>query len=334
MSILVVTRADDNAGVAEVCRQIERRGGSAVRLNTDLYPQEVQISTQVGLQGCQRHMRANGRDHDLSHVTALWYRRFFAGGRLPMELGDLRTPSVEEARRTLYGTLAALGCFQLDPLVCVRRADHKELQLRVAQQLGLTVPKTLFSNDAGHIRSFAEVCDGRIITKMQNSFAVWREGKELVVFTNPMSDQDLRDLKGLEYCPMTFQQWIPKRLELRATVVGRRVFTASVDSQKWQQTQVDWRRDGVGLMPYWDPYQLDPATEHALLRLVEAFGLNYAAADFVVTPEGQTYFLEINAGGEWYWLQQTPGLPIAEALAEVLLGMVERTRVPSAATLP
>ena len=37
----------------------------------------------------------------------------------------MREPSVEESRRTLYGTIAALGCFELDPLRCVRAADAK-----------------------------------------------------------------------------------------------------------------------------------------------------------------------------------------------------------------
>ncbi len=64
-----------------------------------------------------------------------------------------------------------------------------------------------------------------------------------------------------------------------------------------------------------------------LLELTADFGLNYAAADFIVTPEGRHAFLEINAGGEWFWLQRAPGLPIAEALADVLLGRTERVIV-------
>jgi hypothetical protein len=35
-------------------------------------------------------------------------------------------------------------------------------------------------------------------------------------------------------------------------------------------------------------------------------------------------FLEVNAGGEWFWLQRTPGLPIADAIARVLLGEAPR----------
>jgi glutathione synthase/RimK-type ligase-like ATP-grasp enzyme len=64
---------------------------------------------------------------------------------------------------------------------------------------------------------------------------------------------------------------------------------------------------------------------NCLLRLVEDFGLNYAAADFVLTADDRLVFLEINAGGEWLWLCSHHGLPIDLALAEVLAGEAERT---------
>jgi glutathione synthase/RimK-type ligase-like ATP-grasp enzyme len=93
--------------------------------------------------------------------------------------------------------------------------------------------------------------------------------------------------------------------------------------QRWSQrnpeTSVDWRRDGIGLIDDWRPYRLPPDVEKGLLALMQDFGLNYGGADFIVTPDGRHVFLEVNAGGEWFWLQRNPGLPIADALARVLL---------------
>lgn len=318
-AVLLVTRSDDNECVAWLQEELERRGARAIRLDTDLYPQAVQLSTSLLGRRTRRTLTVGRARHDLSKVTALWYRRFFAGGRLPASLGDLREASVEESRRTLYGTIAALGCFELDPLRCVRAADAKELQLHRARAFGLDVPRTLFSNEPSAVRAFFEACRGEVITKMQSSFAVYRGGRELVVFTSRVRAKDLRDLGGLAQCPMTFQELLPKKLELRATVVGRRVLTAAVDSQKSAEARLDWRKDGVGLLEAWTPYRLPPPVERALLSLTASFGLNYAAADFVVTPRGRHVFLELNAGGEFFWLQRVPGLPIVQALADVLL---------------
>jgi len=330
MDVLIVTRSDDNDSVVMVTAELKKRGARVIRLNSDHYPQHVKISTHSGIAGAHKVLRTPEGTVDLSNVHALWYRRYFAGGRLPPTLGDLRDACVEESRRTLYGTIAALGAFQLDPLMCVRKTDHKELQLMRASAHGLDVPRTLFSNDPEEVRRFHALLDGRVITKMQSSFAVYRGGKELVVFTTPVAREDLEDLSGLQYSPMTFQEWLPKRLELRATVVGRRVMTASIDSQRAEKTAVDWRRDGVGLLHDWEPYTLPADVERGLLEVTADFGLNYAAADFVVTPEGRHVFLEINAGGEWFWLQRMPGLPIAQALADVLAGEAPRLRVPAA----
>jgi glutathione synthase/RimK-type ligase-like ATP-grasp enzyme len=269
-------------------------------------------------------LRSKESEVSLDDLTAVYHRRFFAGGRLPASLGDMREASVNEARRTLYGTIAGLGCFELDPWVAVRKTDHKELQLMRGAELGLDVPRTLFSNDPEQVRRFAASLDGPMITKMQSSFAIYRDGQEQVVFTNEVTEADLADLDGLRFCPMTFQEKLPKHVELRATVVGKQVFCASIDSQKQALSSLDWRRDGAGLISDWTPYELPKEVKASLLALTADFGLNYAAADFVVTPDGRHVFLEINAGGEWFWLQRAPGLPIAEAIAETLLGNVER----------
>ena len=124
----------------------------------------------------------------------------------------------------------------------------------------------------------------------------------MVVFTNELKPDDLNDLSNLKYCPMMFQERVEKALELCATVVGHQVMTASIDLQHSKATAVDWRRNGIGLLDEWKPYALPEPVEQRLLALMDEFGLSYGAADFIVTKEGQHVFLEVNAGGEWFWL--------------------------------
>lgn len=323
MSVLLITRSDDNTSIDAVASAIRRRGGVPIRVDTDRYPELVRISTRYETTRARRTLRLQEGSFDLGEVEAVWYRRFHAGAALPSALSDLRQPCVAEARRTLLGTIAALDCFQMDPLESVRRTDHKELQILRAAQLGLDVPRTLFSNDPDDVRDFSRDVGG-VITKMQSSFAVYRGGVENVVFTNVVHPEDLDDLSGLRFCPMVFQEHLPKALELRVTVVGRKVMAASIDSQRSALTQVDWRRDGVGLLEDWRPYTLPESVERGLLALLSSLGLNYGAADFVVTPDGRHVFLEVNAVGEFFWLERAPGLPIAESIADILLGRAER----------
>jgi ATP-binding cassette subfamily B protein len=57
----------------------------------------------------------------------------------------------------------------------------------------------------------------------------------------------------------------------------------------------------------------------ALLRLLDLSGLQYGAADFIVTPAGDHVFLECNPAGEFSWLEQeAPHFPISAAIADLL----------------
>ncbi len=329
MSVLIITRSDDNDCIDMVTAGILERGQSCIRLDTDHYPLNIGISTPSPKNrddpAGQGFIRIGDDRIELSDVSSVWYRRYFAGGRLPETLGDTRAACVNEARRTLYGTIAALPCFQMDPLICVRKTDHKELQLDKAHEFGMDVGETLFTNDPHDARAFLDRHDNQVVTKMQSSFAVYRDGDELVVFTSKVDPEKLDELLRLQYSPMIFQELFPKKLDIRSTVVGKRIFSAAIDSQTQEKTEIDWRRDGANTLEDWKPFQLPPEIETALLKLTEEFGLNYAAADFVVTRDDRLVFLEINAGGEWFWLARTPGLPIAEAVADTLLGNCERT---------
>jgi glutathione synthase/RimK-type ligase-like ATP-grasp enzyme len=136
--------------------------------------------------------------------------------------------------------------------------------------------------------------------------------------------EDLADLSGLNLCPATFQELLFKSLEIRVTVVGQRVMSASIDSQVSTRATHDWRRDGVRMLQEWRPYQLPIDVEEKLVRLMDHFCLNYGAIDIILTPNNRHVFLELNPSGEFFWLEQTPGLPISDAIADLLLGHCRR----------
>ncbi|HYO58459.1 MvdC/MvdD family ATP grasp protein [Archangium sp.] len=333
MAILIVTHSKDNEAPRAVARALEARGERVYRFDTDLFPTRLQLSLDEAGGG-----RLSGPEGvlELSEVSAVWYRRNATGASIPQELDEqLRKPSVEESRRLVFGMMAALGMFQLDALEVVRRAEHKPLQLKLARALELEVPRTLMTNNPEAVRTFAASCPGGVVTKMMSSFAVYDErGREQVVFTTPLGARELEELEGLDLCPMTFQERLVKAVELRVTVVGERVMAAAIDSQALPKAREDWRREGTALIEAWRPYTLPEQVRARVLRLMDALGLNYGAFDFIVTPEGRHVFLEVNPAGEFMWLMRHPGLPIDEALADVLSGRAARRLGPRPLTAP
>ena len=329
MSILIITHSDDNESVASVAQAIARRGGHTIRFDTDRYPTEVRLTAYYGAFGSggdERLTLTNEEgEFDLREVTAVWHRRLSLGARIPPTLDrQLRHASLGESSAAAHGMLASLKAFRMDEVRHIRHAENKQLQLQAAREFGLDIPHTVTTNDPTAVRVFAENCEGGMVTKMLSSFAVYDEGKELVVFTNPVKPEDLADLSGLGLCPVTFQELLPKSLELRVTVVGQRVMSAALDSQLSARAAHDWRRDGVRMIQDWQPYQLPVGVEEKILRLMDYFSLNYGAIDIILTPDGRHVFLELNPSGEFFWLEHTPGLPISDAIADLLLGQSPR----------
>jgi len=329
MSILIITHSEDNESVALVAEAIAHKGGHTIRFDTDRYPTEVRLTAYCGASssGADERLTLTNDDGEfnLREVTAIWHRRLNLGARVPATLDrQLRHASLGEASAAAHGMLASLNAFRVDHVRHIRHAENKQLQLQVARELGLDTPRTVTTNDPNAVTDFAKRCAGGIVTKMLSSFAVHDEGRELVVFTNPVKPEDLADLSGLNLCPVTLQEMIPKAFELRVTVVGDRIMSAAIDSQTSVLASHDWRRDGLRMVNEWRPYQLPREVEERILCLMDYFVLNYGAIDIIVTPDGRHVFLELNPCGEFFWLERTPGLPISQAIADLLLGNAPR----------
>jgi len=322
MTVLIVTFSQDNESIPLVIEAIEAQNRKAFRFDTDRYPTEVQLDIYQG--DSERVIITDGEQKlDLSEVSSVWYRRMRYGNKIPETMDrQFREASIKESRATVRGMIASLKGFHFDKMSNVDQANNKQLQLQVAREVGLVTPRTLTSNNPEAVKLFAQECKEQgIVTKMLSSFAIFGEqGEEFVVFTNPVKDDDLENLEGLRFCPMTFQENAPKALELRTTIVGHRIFTAAVDSQSLKGSTYDWRKEGRALKDSWEPYDLPIDVEKKLFKLMAYFGLNYGAIDIIVTPNGQHVFLEVNPVGEFFWLEIfSPHFPISQAIAEVLL---------------
>jgi glutathione synthase/RimK-type ligase-like ATP-grasp enzyme len=324
-NVLLITKSNDNQSVALVTAALEARGARVFRLDTDLFPTEVRLALY---QPRSRSMlRTASGEVVLGELDAIWYRRAAIGAALPSDMDpQLRDAALLESRVTLIGMLESLTCFTMDRISTVRAAEHKAVQLELAAGVGLDVPRTLTTNDPDAVQAFWAQCDGRVVVKALSSFAIYDEaGREQVVFTTPLAAEDLGHLDQLALAPMTFQEHLDKRIELRVTLVGGRVFAAAVDSQALERSRVDWRKEGVQLTDKWTPYSLPTDVSARLLLLAAQLGLSYGAVDIVVTPDGRHVFLEINPAGEWFWLDDVFGPhALSTAIAETLLAPPRR----------
>lgn len=120
--------------------------------------------------------------------------------------------------------------------------------------------------------------------------------------------------------PCLFQEYVDKQYEVRLTVIENRVFPVRLEPTDRHGTElVDWRR--VASDPLYGDYVEPPAEVlAAAVQLMQRLSLLYGAFDFVVDTDGQWIFLEVNPVGQFMWIAEHLGLPMAEAMADLLGG--------------
>jgi glutathione synthase/RimK-type ligase-like ATP-grasp enzyme len=123
--------------------------------------------------------------------------------------------------------------------------------------------------------------------------------------------------------PGLIQPFVSKRREWRVTVVGDQVFPASIYCSP--DAQEDWRR--VQLDPQRVQFRSEPLPDGVAERCVKFLArssLGYGAFDLVETPDGEIVFLECNPSGQFMWLAEQLGLPIADAIADALVAIAAK----------
>ena len=154
--ILIITHKSDFTADFLINKLNERKI-SYYRLNCE----DISINTEVSLSSESNFLPLiDGR----STFSAVWFRRT----KLLEVVGI--DPYVEAYylselkwfQRNLWNTLEARWISQPDS---VYRAENKFLQLKIAQQIGFTIPATLISTNVREIHKFYDDYNGQVIIK-------------------------------------------------------------------------------------------------------------------------------------------------------------------------
>jgi glutathione synthase/RimK-type ligase-like ATP-grasp enzyme len=208
------------------------------------------------------------------------------------------------------------------PTKVILEGQDKLHQLCVAGALGFELPSTLVTNEPGAILDFWHEHRGRCVTKLIGSRSLEDAGMvgTFARFTEPVTHRDLGALSSARHVPSLIQAYVAKKLEIRVTVVGARVFAVEIDSQSAAHSRHDWRRrdparnrQAVHLLP--------SVVAERCVTLTHRLGLRYGALDLILTPDDRYVFLEINPSGEYLWLEDSLGLPITASICDLLVSL-------------
>ena len=317
-AVLLLTHSGDFYTIDLVSQALARRGVRPIRFNTDLFPSSIKLSARAGDDRAAHLVTEAGEQISTDEVRAVWARKLWSP-RMSDDLEErYRSMCIRESAAALEGFLDALHDVRwVNDLALQRDAENKQRQLRLAARAGLRVPRTLVTNDPAAARQFFKETEGETVAKLLRPLDVSMDTATPFVYTNRVREEDLAHAESLRHSPMVFQELIPKAYELRVACVAGETFAGALDASGTSRGHTDWRLAAPEECR-WQKAQLPIEVARGLQTLMSELGLVFGAVDLICTPSGGLVFLEVNPGGEWGMLERDLGLPIADAIAEVL----------------
>jgi glutathione synthase/RimK-type ligase-like ATP-grasp enzyme len=184
-------------------------------------------------------------------------------------------------------------------------------QLRLAESLGVAVPRTVVTTDPAQAETLLE--GSRFVVKaLTGHFVEERAGELSGRFPVVAERGSLTPRVGP---PVIVQEYVEHEAELRVYAVRDDVFAFEV--AKTSPSDPWLAPDRVSVRQV----DLPGTVAVAIKALMPALGLRYAAFDFLLR-DGVPVFLEANADGDWRWIEERTGTSaVTGAVARMLVAL-------------
>lgn len=304
--IVVLSHAAD-ATADFVCARLDKEGATYCRLDTDL----LTGSARFFLSGTSVRMTQAGRVVSPEQVSSVLFRR---PRPIRVEASDAAEAAHASAEwaEALEGFLACVPHDRwINHPTRAAAASHKIEQLVRAARLGFAIPETLVTQDAEEARRFLAKHTHVIAKPLSGGFIERASGEDTLIYTTRVLPEHVKHLSLVERCPALFQAEIEKAYDVRVTAVDGRFSAVALRKHDGHGRQItDIRRDNWAGVEY-QRVDLPGKVAERLSTMLSQYGLRFAAVDFAVDVDGRWFFLEVNVGGQWAWIDMEAGTDIA-----------------------
>lgn len=314
-TLVVCDRHDVHADL--VISKIEGLGRRTFRLDVD---EESLKETEISFYSNGFVVSRGGQSVESSQIESHYFRKSHV--ELPLEQVNMVDVGQKiwrgEWNKAIHGIIYFLR--DIRALIRPRQAfyaENKFMQMDVARRAGFLVPESIISNDSAELNIFCQAFNDVALKMMHQDMYLCEDGIVRGLYVNKIGGR-ISEFEASGENPIFLQKYVEKMYEVRYTVVGRKHFVCKIDSQKSAQASEDWRRYDLPNTPH----SVIVPPDEVRIRVssyMETLGLFYGALDFIVTPAGDWYFLEINPMGQWLWIEDLTGMPVSDAIASWLV---------------
>lgn len=204
----MVSGPDDPTADA-VVDELVMLGTPTVRIDIGDFPVRMTMTAQLVTGIWRTTLSDVNLTVDMADVKSVYYRRptrftFHEG----MSDGDLIFASAE-AQFGLGGMPETLDALWVNNPTRIAFAEYKPVQLRVAGDSGLSVPRTLVTNSHKAAREFAATVGGPIVCKTLSSLVLSENAQPRITYTTPINPANV-DLDSLAATAHLLQEQVSK----------------------------------------------------------------------------------------------------------------------------
>lgn len=320
--LIITTRSDQH--VDPVCKELNKRNIDWFKFFPEDLPYQNLLTYKLGHRNNNFNLSGtitNSKNCKvkIENIMSVWFRRSLRHKISP----DLKDKGIvefakKETENSLLWLYKILPCKWVNNPIHMNHIKQKSYQLKIACTLGLKIPKSLITNNPQDAIDFFKECRGQVAIKPLSPPAVATKGGVCGLYTHKMEKKDLLQINFVKYAPCFLQEYVPKKNELRVTVVKDKVFACEIESQQEESSKYDWRKaNNVLSLPH-KLVKLPVTIEKKCIELTKKLGILFGAIDLIKTPDNKYVFLEINANGQWLWIEELTGAKISTAIAELL----------------
>jgi hypothetical protein len=328
MKRVLVLASEDDLHADAVLDTLQRRLVSCIRFDPETdWTTKVSLHWQHEKSGLQAGLVVKGEYIPASSIRAVFCRNwnFFDVCEADPVSEHLRAAEMKAGLKAFLQTLDK--AFWVNKPWIEDFYDCKMIQAVEAIRHGLPVPEMLVTNQPASLVQFAGEHSGKLIIKQLSEISIFDteitldEGLEPGVnvygfYTSDLGPVPREAFPEIRSCPILVQNKIDKQADIRATVVGHRVFANRINSQDRAESRTDFRRV---LNLEVEPWELPADVRLKLVSMLTTWGIHFAACDFALTPDNKHIFLEANLTGNWLWLEGPEQFPIVNAIADDLV---------------
>ncbi|MDN2671829.1 hypothetical protein OX459_10545 [Janthinobacterium sp. SUN026] len=319
MKFLIPTQVYDTHALA-VAAALNKRGHEAIRWFVADFP-DRQTASVIMSNDQSPEMRVHGPrfSETFEDVDVLWFRR----PTIPTVPGNIDPedyPFAMQENCAFYQSVWSLlvdRASWINPYRERRLAKSKLYQLRLARETGLSIPRTLASNEPAVVRAF--LAEGNKIYKPFRICEWSNEEGTALLQTAAISPEQVFSDHALQAAVGIYQERIHKKHELRVNYFGGKIIAVQLESQGNSKSALDWRAVAPEELA---PRQVDlpPAVEAKCHQLMARLGLLFGCIDLMVTPDDDYVFLEVNEMGQFLWIERAnPDIRMLDAFCDFLI---------------